>query len=208
MPKTVLVIDTAFESCQVGVWQEDKCVTMASVAGGGKHDIVLAPLVEEIFKVHKIAVKDIEKIVVTTGPGRFTGLRVGIAFARGLALVNRTPMAGVLTSDALRWQMARDYADHQNKAVIVAVKRGESFIQRENGPIERVMDTELAGWFDAGQETLLAGMISAEAAPILKDLAHVRVVENMTEPSLEAIFAVSRSAAAEKTALIRPYYAI
>ena len=70
------------------------------------------------------------------------------------------------------------------------------------------MDTELAGCFDAGQETLLAGIISAEAASILKDLPHVRVVENITEPSLEAIFAVSRSAAAEKTALIRPYYAI
>ena len=208
MPKFSLVIDTAFESCQVGVWDGDHCVTMASMQGGGKHDIILAPLVEEIFKVHKIAVSDIAKIIVTTGPGRFTGLRVGIAFARGLALVHQTPMVGVLTTDALLWQVARTYPDHSHTAVIVAVKRGESFIQRIDQEIERVMDNELVDYFNKYDQTLLAGMLSPEAAILLKDHPNVQQATEITEPSLEAIYAVAKSALPVETTIIRPYYAV
>ena len=205
--KHTLVIDTAFETCQVGLWQGDKCITMAAVNGGGKHDIILSPLVEEIFKAHHVDVKDIEKIIVTTGPGRFTGLRVGIAFARGLALVHRTPLIGVMTTDALHWQLANDFPDEKSRTVIVAVKRGESFIQREGQPIERVMNDDLIAYFEPYDETLLAGIISPEAE-ILLDQTDVSVVSSLSELSLEAIFAIGNGQAAEKTTLIRPYYAI
>jgi tRNA threonylcarbamoyladenosine biosynthesis protein TsaB len=206
MPKTILVIDTAFETCQVGIWQDEKCVTMAAVNGGGKHDIILGPLVEEILKVHHIAVKDIEKIIVTTGPGRFTGLRVGIAFARGLALVHQTPMVGVLTTDALHWQLAKEFLDKE-RAVIVAVKRGESFIQRAGQPIERIMDPDLADCFKADKNLLLAGILSPEAQKILEN-SNISIVKSITEPSLEAIYAVAKDKPPQETGLIRPFYAI
>jgi tRNA threonylcarbamoyladenosine biosynthesis protein TsaB len=205
MPKSTLVIDTAFETCQVGLWQGDTCITMAAVDGGGKHDIILSPLVEEIFKVHKVDIKDIEKIIVTTGPGRFTGLRVGIAFARGLALVHQTPLVGVLTTDALHWQLAQTFPDEQARTVIVSVKRGESFIQRAGQPIERVMDSDLIAYFEPYDETILAGVISPEAE-ILLEQTDVSVLSSLTEPSLEAIFAVAKAQEPVKNAIIRPYY--
>lgn len=208
MPDFSLVIDTAFESCQVGLWQGDTCVTMASVAGGGKHDIVLAPLVQEIFKVHQVVLADLERIIVTTGPGRFTGLRVGIAFARGLALVNGTPLVGVLTTDALYWQLARAYPGRHDMAVMVAVKRGESFLQRPGQPIERVMDADLLDYFDRDTETGLVGMISPEAAVLLDGQTHIRPDPAITEPSLEAIYAVAQGLKASESAVIRPYYAL
>lgn len=207
MPKYSLIIDTAFESCQVGISQGDTCITMASVQGGGKHDIILAPLVEEIFKAHKIAVQDIEKIIVTTGPGRFTGLRVGIAFARGLALVHQTLMVGVLTTDALRWQVAQSYPDHANTAVLVAVKRGEIFVQHGDYPIERILDSELSDYFAGKGKILVAGMLSPETELILKSQPDIQWASEISEPSLEAIFAVSKSETPVQTAIIRPYYA-
>jgi tRNA threonylcarbamoyl adenosine modification protein YeaZ len=207
MKNYILVIDTAFESCQVGVWQGDQCITMASVQGGGKHDIILGPLVEEIFKVHKIAVSEIEKIIVTTGPGRFTGLRVGIAFARGLALVNQTPMTGVMTTDVLHWQLAQKYPEAQNKVVIVAVKRGESFVQREWQPIERVMDNDLAEYFSKDDNLVVAGILSSEAEKIINN-SNISIDSEITEPSLEAIFAIAKDKPAQENALIRPYYAV
>jgi tRNA threonylcarbamoyladenosine biosynthesis protein TsaB len=205
MPKHTLVIDTAFETCQVGLWQGDKCITMAAVNGGGKHDIILSPLVEEIFKVHKVDVKDIEKIIVTTGPGRFTGLRVGIAFARGLALVHQTPLVGVLTTDALHWQLVQTFPDETARTAIVSVKRGESFIQRMGQPIERVMDADLIAYFEPYDETILAGVISPEVE-ILLEQTDVSVLSSLTEPSLEAIFAVANGQPVVKNAIIRPYY--
>ena len=206
--KTTLIIDTAFETCQVGVWQGDTCVTMAAVPGGGKHDIILAPLVEEIFKVHKIKVADIARIVVTTGPGRFTGLRVGIAFARGLALVHQTPMAGVLTTDALAWEMAQAGVKPEQGAVIVSVKRGESFIYRQGHEIQRVMDDELSNYLDQHKGLIMAGVFSPEAEALLTGRADITMLPEIREPSLEAIFAVSKDIPATETAIIRPYYAI
>lgn len=205
MTKFLLIIDTAFETCQVGLWQGNKCITMAAVPGGGKHDIILAPLVDEIFKVHKVAVKDIEKIAVTIGPGRFTGLRVGIAFARGLALIHKTPLVGVQTTDALRWQADQVQPDI---AIIVAVKRGESFIQRAGQPIDRVMDSELADYMASNTISHVAGVLSPEAQAILSPISNLHIIEQITEPSLEAIYAVSGPLKAGDNSLVRPYYTI
>ncbi|MDB5477535.1 MAG: tsaB [Alphaproteobacteria bacterium] len=210
---TALLIDTAFESCQVGLWDNDVCITMASVPGGGKHDVVLAPLVDEMLKVHGVKIKDLAEIIVTTGPGRFTGLRVGIAFARGLALVYKTPLKGVLTTEALAWEMRRGNATGP-MAVIVTVKRGESFIQRimpENkggkSGIERVMDADLAQYFAKDNGIKLAGVMTPEVQEIVKTLSHIQVMENITEPSLKAIKAVAATLA-QGAGIIRPYYAV
>jgi len=205
-----LIIDTAFESCQAGLWLDGNCLVSKSVQGGGKHDVLLAPMVQEIFKSNAVQVKGLKEIIVTTGPGRFTGLRVGIAFARGLALMHQTPLKGVLTADALRWQM-ENYHKQKNAAIVVAVKRGESFVQKIApvfAPIERVMDTDFAACFPAGEVTHVAGMLSPDIQRILSDATHVIPVPELTEPSLEAIYAASETQKPEKSVLVRPYYAI
>jgi tRNA threonylcarbamoyl adenosine modification protein YeaZ len=207
MPDTTLVIDTAFESCQVGVWQDDTCITMASVPGGGKHDIVLATLVDEIFNVHKIAVKDLSRVVVTTGPGRFTGLRVGVAYARGLVLVNNTPLIGVKTTDALRCQLDQAHPHLAHAAIIVTVKRGESFVQRRDQGIDQVPDTELQSYLKKHSVTHIAGVISGEAFDIIKENKDIIFLSDIAEPSLPAIYQRAALTISDSQEAVRPYYA-
>jgi tRNA threonylcarbamoyladenosine biosynthesis protein TsaB len=57
----------------------------------------LLPMVERVVKAAGIAMQDIDRIAVTVGPGSFTGLRIGIAAARGLALALARPAVGVST---------------------------------------------------------------------------------------------------------------
>lgn len=205
---TILIIDTAFESCQVGIWQGDICLVVRSEQGGGKHDIILAPMVEALLEKHRVKISDLTEIVVTTGPGRFTGLRVGIAFARGLALVHRTPLKGVMTTDAFRWQLGK--VTEKSCAVIVAVKRGESFVQRCNppAPIERVMDADFGTYFPKYIPILIGGVFSPEIKAKLGDHPHITPVPEAGDLSLEAVYAVSKAVPAEKNAVIRPYYAL
>lgn len=61
----------------------------------------LAPLVDELMRVAGARFADVERIAVTVGPGSFTGVRVGLSFARGLALALGVPCVGVSTLETL-----------------------------------------------------------------------------------------------------------
>src|SRR5690606_15541095 len=99
--KYILLLDTAFETCRIGLVKDGAIVARQETPSGGAHDRVLAGMVAALFSEQNIAAKDLTQIYVTTGPGRFTGLRVGIAFARGLSLVHKIPLVGINTMDAI-----------------------------------------------------------------------------------------------------------
>jgi tRNA threonylcarbamoyladenosine biosynthesis protein TsaB len=65
------------------------------------HQERLAPMAAEVMAGAKLAFSDIGKIAVTVGPGSFTGLRVGLAFAKGLHLATGAPLAGIGSLEAL-----------------------------------------------------------------------------------------------------------
>lgn len=205
---TILIIDTAFEFCQVGLWRDGKKLDARITQGGGKHDHVLASMVDDIFKANDLMVEALAQIFVTTGPGRFTGLRVGIAFARGLALVHGTPLTGVLTTEALAWEVQRSYGRTEHVTIMIGVKRGESFVQPclpQLLPVVRVMDDELMAYFKA--DTMVVGMIAPETRAILETVDQVMVDAEITYPSLEAIYQAGMLADASAGEAVRPYYA-
>jgi tRNA threonylcarbamoyladenosine biosynthesis protein TsaB len=65
------------------------------------HDARLAPMVDAALKAAGVAPRDLTRVAVVTGPGSFTGARVGVAFARGLALALKIEAVGVSALDAL-----------------------------------------------------------------------------------------------------------
>jgi len=96
----VLAIDTALEACSAAVLDTERGQTTASetmdMARG--HAEALMPLVARVLdRAHIEFFSGIDRIAVTTGPGSFTGLRVGIAAARGLALAAGRPAIGLST---------------------------------------------------------------------------------------------------------------
>jgi tRNA threonylcarbamoyladenosine biosynthesis protein TsaB len=68
---------------------------------GDRHTVELAPAVVEILRHCGAGVSDVEAVAVATGPGSFTGLRIGLALAKGLAMARRLPVIGVPTLDVL-----------------------------------------------------------------------------------------------------------
>lgn len=206
-----LVIDTAFEQCQIGIWNGTDCLSSVSVTGGGQHDRVLVPLLQQVLQESGVALSELNRIFVTTGPGRFTGLRVGIAFARGLALVNETPLYGVSTIDALEYDVTASGTTAQAVAVTVAVKRGESYIKRlvpQPSALLRVMDDDFADFFSADEKTLLAGVISPEIVDVIAANPHISRFDTIAYPSLDAIFATGNAMEYDPNTPVRPHYAL
>jgi tRNA threonylcarbamoyladenosine biosynthesis protein TsaB len=97
----LLAIDTALGACAAAITADGSLLARRSEAMTRGHAERLAPLVAELAEEAGVAFKDLDRIVVTTGPGSFTGVRVGLAFARSLALALARPCIGVTTIEAL-----------------------------------------------------------------------------------------------------------
>lgn len=96
----VLGINTAADTCEAALFDG------GLVAGRVepmqlRHDARLAPLVEQLMREAGKTFGELERIAVVAGPGSFTGVRVGVAFARGLSLALDIPSVGVTSLEAL-----------------------------------------------------------------------------------------------------------
>lgn len=116
----VLAIDTALASCSAAVLDTAQGGILANesqpMARG--HAEALVPLVARVMKQAGMAFPELDRVVVTTGPGSFTGLRVGISAARGIALAANKPALGVSTLSAYA---APHIADDDAAQVIAAI---------------------------------------------------------------------------------------
>jgi tRNA threonylcarbamoyl adenosine modification protein YeaZ len=115
----VLAIDTALEACAAAVLNtEGGVVTSQSMPMVRGHAEALMPLIDAVMKEAGATFPGLDRIAVTTGPGSFTGLRVGIAAARGIALSTGKLAIGVTTLEAY----AAPWIAHDDKtAVAVAI---------------------------------------------------------------------------------------
>ncbi len=97
----VLGLDTCLSSCSVAVLDGGRVLASAREVMARGHQERLAPMARDVMLEAGLAFDRLDRIAVTVGPGSFTGLRVGIAFAKGLAFALEKPAVGIGTLEAL-----------------------------------------------------------------------------------------------------------
>ena len=97
----LLVLDTALGACAAAVAHDGRVLCARAEPMTRGHQERLAPLVAEVMAQAGVAFDRLDRVGVTVGPGSFTGLRVGLAFARTLALALGAPCVGAGTLQAL-----------------------------------------------------------------------------------------------------------
>ena len=97
----ILAIDTCLTACSAAVLDGETVMAARSEAMPRGHQERLAPLVRELMIEAGVTFPQLTRIGVTVGPGSFTGLRVGLAFAKGLASALSIPCVGVSALEAL-----------------------------------------------------------------------------------------------------------
>ncbi len=110
----ILAIDTALDACAAGVLDTEAGRLVAQELEGMKrgHAEALMPLIARVMKASGIAFADLDRIAATTGPGSFTGLRVGLSAARGIALAANKPAVGITTLTAYAAPVVSENAEH------------------------------------------------------------------------------------------------
>jgi tRNA threonylcarbamoyladenosine biosynthesis protein TsaB len=118
----ILAIDTALDACAAAVLDTDgnQVIAQESQAMKRGHAEALMPLIARVMKESGIPFADLDRIAATTGPGSFTGLRVGLSAARGIALAARKPAIGITTLTAFAAPHVSEHGVHPIISVIDA----------------------------------------------------------------------------------------
>lgn len=131
----LLVFDTAGTSCSAGIVRDGEIVAMRALDGTQGHAERLPGLLLGVLADTGLTLDGLDLLAVTVGPGSFSGIRTGLAAARGIALVTGTRVIPVTTLEALAVPLARTFTDSgpPRQLPIVAVRdarRGQIFMQR------------------------------------------------------------------------------
>lgn len=116
----ILAIDTALDFCAAAVLDTETKTLIAheTVAMKRGHAEALMPMIGRVMKVSGIAYLGLDRVAVTTGPGSFTGLRVGISAARGIGLAANKPVVGLTTLSAYAAPLV---AEKQDQPILAAI---------------------------------------------------------------------------------------
>ena len=160
----VLAIDTSTSRTSVAIIEAETILFSGFLAGATAHGPSLPALVQEA-----LAVSGVDEVVVGMGPGPFTGLRVGIAFAQSFALARDIPVRGVCSLDAIAAQI-----NEKDFIVTVDARRKEVYWARYTDGV-RVGDPAVNFPTD-----IVGAPIHADLFPDMQSL--VKLPGNITEP--------------------------
>jgi tRNA threonylcarbamoyladenosine biosynthesis protein TsaB len=182
----VLALDTALGACQAAVLDGDRLLYEMSETMERGHQERLAPLVQEAMQAAGVSFADLDRVAVVVGPGSFTGVRVGLAFAKGLSVALGIPCVGVGSMEALALGSAG------LAAAVIDAPRGQRYLQLFRD-----------GQALAPPEALLAEDEPARVAA-LTDGPVARIGPAADGPAFPDIAAVARMAAARPAPAGRP----
>ena len=152
----LLAIDTALAACAAAVLDTEQGVVIAgeSVAMERGHAEALMPLIARVMAQANLPFAALDRIAVTVGPGSFTGLRVGVAAARGIALAASKPAVGLSTlsafaaphiaADASEPLVAAIDARHRHVYMQVFGPGGRTLVQPRIAPVEDAVSAALS----------------------------------------------------------------
>ncbi len=199
----ILALDTALAACSTVLWEDGRIRARSYHEMARGQAEVLLPAVVRAMSEAGADFDGLDLIAATLGPGSFTGLRVGLAAARGLALAARCPLVGVTTFEAVAEAIPATEAAGRSVLVAFDTRRRDLYIQlflagdaggpnpmAPAGPARVIAPAALAGVLPVGPVLLAgdgaghalaafgeaAGRFSVSSSPPRPDAAQVAVV--------------------------------
>ena len=171
---TLLALDTSTAWASVALYDGRAVLAEETWHAQRRHGDELFPTIERVLAGARQSLSDVDRVAVATGPGSFTGLRVAIAAAQGIARGTGAAMVGVSTLDVLAYPHA---PSKQRTCAILPAGRTDwyaAFYQERNRKWQRRSPYIAATLPDLcrqiGTHTLFVGEIDTEAEQLLRDL--------------------------------------
>ena len=118
----LLALDSALNRCGAAVYKHDKvyCEILDISRGQAEH---LIPLCERLMKRMSMAYDQLDAVLVTIGPGAFTGMRIGLATANSIGMALDIPVYGITTLQSIAYDYKKNESPKEGYTVIIETKR-------------------------------------------------------------------------------------
>ena len=134
----ILALESSATACSVALCEDEKLIAQTFQNSGLTHSRTLMPMAESLLAQCGHSLKDVDVIAVAAGPGSFTGLRIGVSTAKGLAWAGDKPCAPCSTLESMAWQLA-----HTDGIIVAAMDARRSQVYNAvfracDGALERL----------------------------------------------------------------------
>ena len=169
----LLALDCAGGACSAAVWRDGAVRARRLELMTRGHAERLVPMIDAVMGEAAVGFADLEAVAVTVGPGGFTGVRIGLATARGLALAAGLPILGVSNFRAVAAAVPEAEWRNRELAVLIDAKRAEVYLQvfgaglAPRAPPVSIRPEGLAGRLGPGA-TLFAGDAIEQCRPVIE----------------------------------------
>ena len=218
----ILCIETGTDICSVGIAKDGELLSLRESDEGRDHARKVGVFVDELLRETGIVPDDLDAVAVGKGPGSYTGLRIGVSFAKGLCYGLQKPLVAVGSLDALAEVAREDYEagilsvddwDGAYLCPMVDARRMEVYAQvfdsegRPQGEVsaEVVDEGSFAAFRGQGRPFVIFGSGARKGADVLPDAVYVEVT-----PSARGLARLAQQALdegrTEDIAYFEPFY--
>ena len=176
----ILSIETATTNCSVALASEGKILAARSINSGYSHAEKINVFIQEVIDQAQISLKNLNAIAVSSGPGSYTGLRIGISTAKGLCYALGIPLIAINTLDAMAYGMFSEASTL--RVPMIDARRMEVYCgvydesnNRISGPEAIVVDENYYSQFRLSGNLLLAGDGADKCAELFKGIQQIRI---------------------------------
>lgn len=142
----ILALESSAVACSVALCEEEALLAQSWQNNGLTHSVTLLPMCRDLLKNCGVTLDKVDVVAVAAGPGSFTGLRIGVAAAKGLAWPADKPCAGVSTLEAMAWTLA--HLEGVELCPVMDARRNQvynaRFVVRAGVPVRMTPDRAIA----------------------------------------------------------------
>lgn len=225
MAPTILALETATDVCSVALLQGARVTVSLALARPRAHAENLVLLIGDALRYANLTAKDLDAIAVSKGPGSYTGLRIGVSTAKGLAAASETALIGVSSLEALAASVSTTAAPGDLIVTAFNARRDEVYIAAFQLTADHTLTPyaetaaqtlpDLLAWLNAppASRLWLIGDGAAKIAPTIETLPNAQVHLLSTEmhaPSADWIARLAllqfQTGNVEDLATFEPFY--
>ena len=162
----ILGIDTSTKICTCSIFDsENGVIAETSLSVKKNHSNIVMPIIDNLFKVSDLTINDIDKIAVAIGPGSFTGVRIALGIAKGLAMALNKPLIAVNELDILE---AIANGNENEIIPLIDARKERVYYKYQNTYVDDYL-INLISSFDKNKKYIFVGDGAINYTNILKD---------------------------------------